>query len=184
VWSRDASTESALEEAELAGDVPERTGPFAYLVVNNSAGNKMDYYLRRSLTYELGRCEGGTRSSVVRIKLTNAAPATGLPALVALRSDDPLRSHLPGSTSIWLSLYASSGARFTSGTLDGRRLLLSSTEERGHPVLGTQVELLPGQTREVDIRLLEPASDRAPVVPLQPLAWPQTTKVSIQPCVK
>ncbi|AVV40719.1 hypothetical protein C6376_03990 [Streptomyces sp. P3] len=184
VWSRDAPTESALEEAGLAGDVPERTGPFAYLVVNNSAGNKMDYHLRRSLTYELGPCAGGTRSSVVRIRLTNAAPAAGLPALVALRSDDPRRSHVPGSTSIWLSLYASSGARFTGGTLDGRRLLLSSTEERGHPVFGTQLELLPGQTREVDIRLLEQASDRPPVVPLQPLARPQTTKVRIQPCVK
>ncbi|MFF8973581.1 DUF4012 domain-containing protein [Streptomyces sp. NPDC014995] len=184
VWSTDASTASALEKSGLAGDVPERTGPFAYLVVNNSAGNKMDYYLRRSLTYELGPCEGGTRSSVVRIRLTNAAPAAGLPALVALRSDDPRHSHPPGSTSIWLSLYASVGARFTGGTLDGRRLLLSSTEERGHPVLGAQVELLPGQTREVDIRLLEPASDRPPVVPVQPLARPQTTKVRIQPCVK
>ncbi|WP_327686466.1 DUF4012 domain-containing protein [Streptomyces sp. NBC_00467] len=184
VWSRDVSTKSVLEKAGLAGDVPERTGPFVYLVVNNSAGNKMDYYLRRSLTYELGPCEGGTRSSVVRIRLTNAAPTTGLPPLVALRSDDPRHSHPPGSTSVWLSLYASSGARFTGGTLDGRRLLLSSTEERGHPVLGTQMELLPGQTREVDIRLLEPASDRPPVVPLQPLARPQTTKVHIQPCVK
>ncbi|MBW8735996.1 MAG: DUF4012 domain-containing protein [Streptomyces turgidiscabies] len=184
VWSRDASTESALEKAGLAGDVPERRGPFAYLVVNNSAGNKMDYYLGRSLTYELGPCQGGTRSSVVRIRLTNAAPAAGLPPLVALRSDDPKHSHPPGSTSIWLSLYASSGARFAGGTLDGRRLLLSSTEERGHPVLGTQVELLPGQTREVDIRLLEPASERHPVVPTQPLARPQTTQVHMQPCVK
>ncbi|MEV0977927.1 DUF4012 domain-containing protein [Streptomyces sp. NPDC049915] len=184
VWSRDASTQSALKESGLAGDVPEQTGPFAYLVVNNSAGNKMDYYLRRSLTYELGPCEGGTRSSVVRIRLTNAAPAAGLPALVALRSDDPGHSHPPGSTSIWLSLYAPSGARFTGGTLDGRRILLSSTEERGHPVLGAQVELLPGQTREVDIRLLEPVSGRRPVVPVQPLARPQTTKVRIQPCAK
>lgn len=184
VWSRDAATESALEKAGLAGDVPERTGPFAYLVVNNSAGNKMDYYLGRSLAYELGPCEGGTRSSVVRIRLTNGAPAVGLPPLVALRSDDPRHSHPPGSTSIWLSLYASSGARFTGATLDGRRLLLSSTEERGHPVLGTQVELLPGQTREVDVRLLEPASDRPPVVPSQPLARPQITKVRMQPCGK
>ncbi|WP_187645420.1 DUF4012 domain-containing protein [Streptomyces sp. TRM49041] len=184
VWSRDASTASALEESGMAGEIPERKGPFAYLVVNNSAGNKMDYYLRRSLTYELGPCEGGTRSSVVRIRLTNAAPTSGLPALVALRSDDPRHSHPPGSTSIWFSLYASSGAQFTGGTLDGRPLLLSSTEERGHPVFGTRVELLPGQTREVEIRLLEPASDRTPVVPSQPLVQPQTTKVRVQPCVK
>jgi hypothetical protein len=184
VWSKDASIESALEEAGLAGEVPEGTGPFAYLVVNNSAGNKMDYYLGRSLTYELGPCEGGTRSSVVRIRLTNTAPAAGLPALVALRSDDPEHPHPPGSTQIWLSLYASSGARFTGGTLDGQRLLLSSTEERGHLVLGAQVELLPGQTREVDVRLLEPASKRSPVVPVQPLARPQTTKVLGRPCAK
>lgn len=184
VWSRDASTESALEEAGLSGEVPETKGPFAHLVVNNSAGNKMDYYLRRSLTYELGPCEGGTRASTVRIRLTNAAPAAGLPAFVALRSDDPEHPHPPGSTRIWLSLYASSGARFTGGTLDGQQLLLSSTQERGHLVLDAQVELLPGQTREVDVRLLEPASERSPVVPVQPLARPQTTKVLVQPCAK
>ncbi|MER6410482.1 DUF4012 domain-containing protein [Streptomyces humidus] len=184
VWTREASTQSALEEAGLAGEVPQRTGPFAYLVVNNSAGNKMDYYLGRSLTYELGPCEGGTRSSVVRIKLTNAAPAAGLPALVTLRSDDPGHPHPPGSTQVWLSLYASSGARFTGATLDGRQLLLSSAEERGHPVLGAQVELLPGRSREVDVRLLEPASERSPVVPVQPLARPQHTKVFVRPCAK
>ncbi|MEU6687239.1 DUF4012 domain-containing protein [Streptomyces sp. NPDC046832] len=182
VWSADPSTESALRRSGLAGEIPERRGPFAYLVVNNSAGNKMDYYLQRSLSYELGPCQDGTRSSVVRIRLKNAAPVAGLPALVTLRSDDPHGSNPLGSTSVWLSLYASSGARFTGGTLDGRRLLLSSTEERGHPVLGAQVELLPGQTREVVIRLLEPVSDRPPVVPVQPLARPQTTKVHIQPC--
>jgi hypothetical protein len=184
MWSRDASTESALEEAGLAGEVPEATGPFAHLVVNNFAGNKMDYYLGRSLTYELGPCEGGSRPSVVRMRLTNSAPAAGLPALVTLRSDDPEHPHPPGSTRIWLSLYASSGARFTGATLDGQRLLLSSTEERGHLVVGAQVELLPGQTREVDVRLLEPASERTPVVPVQPLARPQTTKVLVQPCAK
>ncbi|MDX2678753.1 DUF4012 domain-containing protein [Streptomyces soliscabiei] len=184
VWSRDASTESALEEAGLAGEIPESAGPFAHLVVNNSAGNKMDYYLGRSLTYELGPCEGGSRHSMVRIRLTNAAPPAGLPALVALRSDDPEHPHPPGSTRIWISLYASSGARFTGGTLDGQQLLVSSTEERGHLVLDAQVELLPGQTREVDVRLLEPASERSPVVPVQPLARPQTTKVLVQPCAK
>ncbi|MFJ3235798.1 DUF4012 domain-containing protein [Streptomyces sp. NPDC086787] len=184
MWSRDVSTQSQLRDRGLAGEVPERTGPFAYLVVNNSAGNKMDYYLRRSLTYELGPCAGDSRTSVVRIRLTNAAPKAGLPSLVALRSDDPEHSHPPGSTSIWLSLYASSGAGFTGGTLDGRRILLSSTDERGHPVLGTQMELLPGQTRQVDIRMVEPLSDRRPVVPVQPLAQPQITRTRIQPCTK
>ncbi|MFJ3305934.1 DUF4012 domain-containing protein [Streptomyces sp. NPDC086549] len=184
VWSDDASTEAALEEGGLAGDISERKGPLAYLVVNNTAGNKLDYYLGRSLTYELGPCQDGTRPSEVRIRLTNAAPTAGLPAYVTYRSDDPKHPHPHGSTRIWLSLYASSGAQFTGGTLDGRQLMLSSTEERGHPVLGTQLELMPGQTRELVIRLLEPASDRPPTVPVQPLVRPQVTKVSGRPCAR
>ncbi|WP_354637073.1 DUF4012 domain-containing protein [Kitasatospora camelliae] len=182
MWSTDPQTQEALEDTELAGSVPQQTGPYAALVVNNSAGNKLDYYLDRSLRYELAPCVAGKRESVIRVRLVNNAPASGLPEYVRLRSDDPTHPHTPGSTRIWVSLYAAVGAQFRSAELDGRPLPMSVGAERGHPVLASEVELEPGQARELDIHLREPASARTPVVPEQPLVRPQTTQVIAAPC--
>ncbi|RAG85775.1 hypothetical protein DN069_09715 [Streptacidiphilus pinicola] len=182
MWSADPSVQAALEGTELAGIVPERPGPYAALVLNNSAGNKLDYYVDRSLRYDLGPCAGGYRTSTVQIRLTDRAPTSGLPSYITLRSDDPTHPHPPGSTLVWVSFYASMGAQLWDAELDGRPLLMSPSEERGHLVLSTEVELIPGRPRAVDLRLLEPASSAAPVVPVQPLVRPQTTQVLATAC--
>jgi hypothetical protein len=182
MWSADPLTEAALEGTPLAGVVPERPGPYAALVLNNSAGNKLDYYLDRSLRYDLGPCTGGHRSTAVRIGLTDRAPTSGLPSYITLRSDDPAHPHPPGSTLVWVSLYASMGAQLRSAELDGQPLLMSPSVERGHLVVSAEVELDPGRTREVELRLLEPASVAAPEVPVQPLVRPQITRVHAASC--
>ncbi|MEZ0092434.1 DUF4012 domain-containing protein [Streptacidiphilus sp. EB129] len=182
MWSADPGTQAALEGTALAGAVPERPGPYAALVVNNSAGNKLDYYLDRELRYELGPCTRGYRTSTVRIRLTSHAPTAGLPGYITLRSDDPTHPHPPGSTLDWVSLYASVGAQLWNAELDGRPLLMSPSVERGHLLLSAQVELIPGQSREMDLHLREPASAAPPVVPVQPLVRPQTTQVVAAPC--
>ena len=43
MWSADPRTQAALEGTAVAGSVPERPGPYAALVLNNSAGNKLDF---------------------------------------------------------------------------------------------------------------------------------------------
>lgn len=182
MWSGDGTTQTVLEQSALAGSVPQDPGPFSALVVNNSAGTKLDYYLDRSLTYELGPCRSGSRASTVRIKLTNRAPAAGLPAYVTNRTDNPLSPQPLGSTRTWVSLYASVGAQLSHASMGGRPLLMSASVERKHLVLASEVELRPGEVQEMEIHLREPASDRAPVVPVQPLARPQTTRLVTASC--
>ncbi|WP_052434674.1 DUF4012 domain-containing protein [Streptacidiphilus melanogenes] len=183
VWSADPRVQAAVEGTRLAGAVPQRPGPYAALVVNNSAGNKLDYYLDRQLRYELGPCSGGYRTSTVRIRLTDRAPTSGLPSYITLRSDDPTHPHPPGSTLVWVSLYAAVGAQLWDAELDGRPLLMSPSVERSHLVVSAEVELGPGRTRELDLRLREPASSAVPVVPVQPLVRPQTTQVAAATCL-
>jgi len=48
------------------------------LSIVNDGGNKLDYYLERSLTWTRTGC-GPTRATTVTVTLTNNAPATGLP---------------------------------------------------------------------------------------------------------
>ncbi|WP_326829767.1 DUF4012 domain-containing protein [Streptosporangium sp. NBC_01810] len=179
IWSRHEAEQRRLSRMPISGVLPTRRGPFAGLVVNNSAGGKLDYYLERSLDYELGPCRGGLRPSTVRIRLTNDVPrGTTLPSYVTGRLDVPRRSHLPGSNLLWVSLYGGSGARMTEARLDGHRTGVIREIERSHPVYSALVEFTPGQSRRLEFDFSEPASAEPPLVPVQPLVRPQRTRVT------
>ena len=182
MWSSDPAQESELSTTPVGGVLPQNPGPFAELVVNNASGTKLDYYLDRSLSYTLGGCRRDSRTSVVQVRLTNGAPATGLPAYVGDRMDEPTHVHARGSNKLWVSLYASVGAQLEAASLDGVQQPLSSNLERGHPVFGTNIELEPGQTRTLELSLTEPVSTTPPVVPQQPLTRPQVTHVAVERC--
>ncbi|MFC0863446.1 DUF4012 domain-containing protein [Sphaerimonospora cavernae] len=178
IWSRRDAEERRLAATPLGGVLPERRGPFAGLVINNSGGTKLDYYLKRSLTYTLGPCRGdGLRASTVRIRLANDVPPGKLPTYVTDRLDSPGRSHPPGSNRLWVSLYAGIGARAIAARLDGRPVGFYAETERSHPVYSTVLEFAPRQVRTIEFDLLEPGSTVAPVVPVQPLVRSQQTVI-------
>ena len=83
---RDPAVEARIRETGYSGALPSGAPPFAGVVLNNAAAGKLDYYLRRSLTYARTGC-GPTRDVVATIDLTNTAPATGLPPYVTDRLD-------------------------------------------------------------------------------------------------
>ncbi|MFI7058817.1 DUF4012 domain-containing protein [Streptosporangium canum] len=177
IWSRRRAEQSRLSATAVGGVLPERPGPFAGLVVNNSAGGKLDYYLERSLDYELGPCMGGTRSATVRIRLTNDVPGGSLPTYVTGRLDSPQRSHRPGSNLLWVSLYAGVGTRMSAARLDGEETSVIREDERSHPVYSTLLEFAPRQSRTLEFDLTEPSSSEPPLVPVQPLVRPQQTRI-------
>jgi hypothetical protein len=178
IWSRHEAEQRRLSRIPLGGTLPLRAGPFAGLVVNNSAGGKLDYYLRRSLDYELGPCRGGLRSSTVRIRLTNdVPPRKELPTYVTDRLDSPERRHVAGSNFLWVSLYGGLGAKLTAARLDGEPVEVMRETERSHPVYSTILEFAPGQSRTLELDLTEFVSDKPPLVPVQPLVHPQHTRI-------
>ncbi|MGI5156861.1 DUF4012 domain-containing protein [Microbispora sp. CA-102843] len=179
VWSRAEDEQRRIAATPLGGVLPERREPYAGLVVNNSAGTKLDYYLDRSVTYELGPCRpDGLRTSRVRIRLTNDVPHGRLPSYVTTRLDAPGRPPAAGSNLLWVSLYAAVGAKATAVRLDGRPISYYAETERSHPVYSKVLEFAPGQSRTLEFDLLEPYSAAAPVVPVQPLVRPQRTLVT------
>ncbi|GII27306.1 DUF4012 domain-containing protein [Planotetraspora mira] len=178
IWSRWDAEEQRLATAPVGGVLPEQPGPFAGLVINNSAGSKLDYYLERSVTYNLGGCgSGGLRSTRVRIRLANDVPQGRLPTYVTDRLDSPERPHTVGSNLLWVSLYAGVGTRVSAARLDGHPTGIITEVERSHPVYSTLLEFAPRQSRTLEFDLLEPSSAAAPVVPVQPLVRPQHTQI-------
>lgn len=171
LWSADPAVEKRLDQTTAAGAIPVTSAPYVGLSIVNDAGNKLDYYLGRSVRWQRTGC-GATRTVTVRIALTNSAPASGLPPIVTARSDNPGYSVKPGDNRLEVSYFATHGALMRSVTANGKPATASSGTELGHPVFTVDLELPRGTTRTIVFHLTEPAGSGSPVVLRQPLVRP------------
>jgi hypothetical protein len=193
VWSADPADQKILEETPLAFAIPEDSAPYAQIVVNNLAGNKMDYYLKREIEYAADGCDGDMRNSTITVRLSNTATTdkplpdevagtlgiTG--TLVGVRPTIPLDA--PSGTMVTsVRVIATQGARLLSVTSNGKRTVAIPHVENGHPSFEVQVVIPPGQSGELTFRLSEPTSSGDPRVPIQPLIDNVNPRVSVPSC--
>ena len=185
VWSADPADQKILEETPLAYAIPEDSAPYAEVVVNNLAGNKMDYYLRREIEYAADGCDGDVRNSTITVRLTNTASDKPLPDFVA--GSGGLAPELqikvpPGSMVTSVRLIGTQGARLLGVTAKGKPVPAVVHTERGHPTFEVQVAIPPGQSGDLIFRLSEPTVPGAPRVPVQPLTDSIAPSVSVPSC--
>jgi Protein of unknown function (DUF4012) len=171
VWSADPTIQGDLAQTSLAGIIPVTTAPYVGMSIVNAGGNKLDYYLDRSLTWQATGC-GPTRASSVTITLTNNAPAAGLPSEVTNRSDNHSYPIKVGDNRLEVSYFATQGAVLHAVTVAGRPGTGRVGVERGHPVYTIDVEVPRGTSRTIVLHLSEPASAAAPIVLRQPMVRP------------
>lgn len=181
-WARRPAEEAAVAGTPLAGALVRTTAPYDEVVVNNAGGDKLDYYLRRTVRWTAGGCRGKVRNATVTVGLTNGAPASGLPPYVTERQDHPVGPYPVGQSNILLSVYATDGAQLLGATLDGAPTTLSPGVEAGHPVFTTNVYLDPGSTATLVVHLVEPVTPGQPIERVQPLVIGQQTTVAVPPC--
>jgi hypothetical protein len=174
VASTHPDEEALLAATPLAGVLPESGGaPYLEVLTQNAAGNKLDYHLRRVVTYT--RVAPG--SSTVEVRLRNAAPP-GLPPYVTNRLDQPgLRAPVPGQQRVYVSVYGSAGAGLESATLNGAAFAMESELERGHPVFSAFVDVDPGRELVLLLTLRDPGRG-LPVLREPPLVVPDEVHVA------
>ncbi|WP_156399908.1 DUF4012 domain-containing protein [Phycicoccus sp. Soil748] len=177
IYSTRAGEQGVLASHAVGGALSDTKNLFSGVVINNAGGNKLDYYLARSVIYQGAPCGGlPSHEAIVTIRLTNRAPKSGLSNYVAGREDHSPVSTVRGSNLLLVGYFATKGAAFSDATLDGKQALLAVDSERGRPVFTASVEIKPGQTRILRMKIAEPVTARGPVTTLvQPLVLPQTT---------
>jgi hypothetical protein len=180
-WSEDPHIERVLEASHFAGAIPRDDRPFSALVLNNASGDKLDFYLTRSMSYERTGC-GSFRDVLVTIKLSNNAPPAGLPPYVVSRLDAAPTGAKPGDYRSLVDLYATPGAQLESVTLNGHRSTASVENDLGHPIFRFDLELPRGTTQTVAVHLREPAGVGRPQIWRQPGVTPLQVAVYDQPC--
>ncbi len=184
VWSANPADQQVLEETPLAHVLPRAESPYSQVVINNLAGNKMDYYLRRQIEYVADICDGDTRNSTVTVRLTNISSGAPLPEYVG---GTPGLKALPlsapsGTMVSSVKIFATKGAVLMSVTSNGERTSAVVQTDRGRPSFEVQLAIPPGASGELTFRLREPTAPGEPLVELQPLVDELTPKVEVPTC--
>ncbi len=182
VYSTDEQIERILEPWPISGTIDTLPGPYAMLVLNNTAANKADYYLNRSLVYNSTGCGNGQTHTQVTATLTNSLPPGRLPAIITGRGDVNAKGAPAGSTRVSAEVLLPMGSRVTSVTVAGKPVFFSPVNEVGRPGIVVSTDLLPNKPLPIVVALRESASDRQPRIPVQPMAKPQSVTVSYTPC--
>jgi hypothetical protein len=169
VASAHAGEAALLESTPLGGALPVPVAPYLEVLAQNAGGNKLDYYVRRSVTYARSGDE-----ATVEVRLRNEAPP-GLPPYVTNRVDLPgLVAPVRGQQRLYVSVYA--GTALLGATLDGKDVALESETERGHAVFSLFLDVDPGAERVLVLRVRERRSG-ALVVRQQPVVVPDVVRV-------
>ncbi len=177
VWSRHPADQPLLRRVEIAGDLPAPGVDGLAVVSTNAGANKLDAYLRRSITYDAIVDEDSERiQSAVTIRLANDAP-TDLPAAAG---GNPFGLP-PGTNRQYVSVY--SPWELTAAELDGEASGMEPERELDWNVFSRFVDIPPGG--EVELRLgfagEIPRDVRyAFTLRSQPLTYPDIVRIDVR----
>ncbi|CAM3598735.1 DUF4012 domain-containing protein [Smaragdicoccus niigatensis] len=179
-WSSHPEEQTIIATTPIGHTVPYDRTPYASVVVNNGGGNKLDYYLSRSISYTGETCQkSGERTTTVTMRLTNNVPVGQLPSYAigtVFGGRDPYVNR-----SI-VTFYGTAFAQVKSVKVNGVDAQYQLGSELGHPVVLSTVDTAPGIPSEIVYELVEPNSQGAPRVPIQPLVQPVQTTISLKAC--
>ena len=183
IWSVDKTDQKQIFKTPMSGSMVNIKNPTHMAVVINGAGNKIDAYVGATVTFEQQKCstEVPYRKAQMQVELRNSAPKSGLPSYVTPRND--LGKHnnsRPGSTYELIYVHAPAGAVLNSAQI-GRQEVFAFADgfDSGRQVWAFGVELPAQASRKLTVSFEEPADllSPPPVLGVQPMAIPMTTKV-------
>jgi hypothetical protein len=180
-WSFHGSEQPLLRRLGIDGSFPAtRGGDLLAVTTQNAGGNKIDAFLHTSVLDQVTfNPSNGDVDSEVTITLKNDAPASGLPPIV-IDSVEP--GLAPGTNQTWLTLY--SPLIFEKASIDGAPETMSSGVEAGVNAFSSYVEVPPGATVTLRVRLAGQVASRDTFsisVRLQPAANPEHDVVEVTP---
>jgi hypothetical protein len=191
VYGADPAVESAFVEAGLAGSFGTADGDFFSPVVNNLSGTKIDYFVKRSIHYDVSLGAGGSAEANAIVSFANSAPANAKPSYALGPYEGATRGPLhlaPGEEYARAGFYCGSGCELEKASVQGRPMIVEPYTERNLSLYAGYLRILPQETEHVALELkLATAwqgSDAAGTYRLrlqnQPTVQPTTATVSIR----
>ena len=178
-YSASPGPQKALEKTLLGGSL-DRGGKDFRLVIQNIAGNKMDYYLDRELEVKVLECGVSGRTRVSATVANRISALKPLPTYVKGRLDLGKPEGSKNSHAISVFLYGPAGSELLSSKITGYPQDASfSGYERKRSFYSAPIELTAGGSVKVEAEFEGGFTDTR--VTIQPLVTPQSTQIS-NPC--
>ncbi len=173
MWATRSDEQALFERLGVDGSMPEPDdGDFLAITTQNSANNKIDYFLERDLSYDVGfDPESGRVTAALTVTLTNNAPASGLPDAVIGNNDRGLPF---GTNKLLLSVYTPH--ELLEATVDGMPTSTQRGIELGHRVYSVFVTLPARSSAVVELDLdgfVLPGDEYALRLAAQPTVIPE-----------
>jgi hypothetical protein len=181
-WSFHKDEQPFLDSLGIDGSFPTaHGGDLLALTTQNSGNNKIDAYLHTSMNDHVSFDPGtGHVQSLVRIRLTNTAPSSGLPPIVIDSPADP--GLAPGTNRTWLTLY--SPLDLTKVTIGGAQAAVRTDRELGVNAYSLYVNVPAESEVSVSVSLegkVHAGSTLSVVVRKQPSANAEAVSVEVSP---
>lgn len=174
------------EEARLRGlgltgsvEAPPTGQDHLMVVGQNAAGNKVDYYARRKISYRIDIGEDGALRERLRVRLENGSPASGLPAYILGPS---VAGDTPGLNRSYLSVYLPSQTGVQGAWVDGHRVGMESQTEHGLAVVSRFLQVPAGASSTLELSLRRPPfrpGEYRLVVRRQPSLHPDSLRLEV-----
>jgi hypothetical protein len=149
LYSDDPAVQRVLVQARAAGSLAPASGDLLGFVQNNAAGNKVDFYERRSVAYDVQLLAGGAASGQAHVELANTAPSAG-PSYVIGPYDPSFRA---GESVSFVGLYCGHGCTVGAATRNGRPEPQQGGKELGFPFALDYIRIPSGGSTALDYPL-------------------------------
>ncbi|MGH2739788.1 MAG: DUF4012 domain-containing protein, partial [Actinomycetota bacterium] len=140
----DPELQETFEEVGVAGELGGSGTDFLGVIGNSAAGNKVDFYARRTVRHSVSLTAEGGATSRTLVSITNGAPDTGQPAYV-IGPYPPLSK--AGENITYLSAFCGSPCSLTRFVQGGNESMPASEVEIGFPVYSTTIRLPSGESK-------------------------------------
>lgn len=152
----DPRVQAAFRLARVAGDFGVRSGDFFGVAHTNAAGNKVDYFLRQEVSYDVRLAAEGRAEATASTTIINRAPAGARPSYTLGPHESVIVEgrHLePGEDRTWTQFYCARGCQVTREIDDGGEPNLVRHRDLGLPVYAGFFEVKPARSRRVTLSL-------------------------------
>jgi hypothetical protein len=168
MWTDDEAEQELLDRVGLLGSIPDMGTDGGFSVsVTNASGSKIEVFLERDVDVAVQVADDGTRTLVADVRLTNNAPAGGLPRYVignALGLPD-------GWSRLFVTFYGPDSLE--SATADGEPFELVGFPEADWTGYSVFIDLSPGQQRSFTLTFDLEARLPGDITPSSPTIWEQ-----------
>jgi hypothetical protein len=175
LWSRRPAEERWFAHIGASGALAPVVGDALAVISTNASEVKIDWYLHRDITYDVQTADDGTVQATLRVRLHNDAPTTGSAYVIG---PSPYIDVTPGVNRTRLSIFTPLG--LVDAGIDGRPYAIEPSAERGRNVYDVDLDVPPGGTVEVDLRLAGPVPAGYRLdLHHQPVVNPDTVRVTV-----